>query len=307
MTGRTLALALAFSLGAGSAYGADDATPAERHAQGRSRVLGAARVYDATHCPPAALQKIGLTPARLVAPGTHLFRWSAQLGGTNFFHDYTATTYTDTVMVSAIDKAMGKLQRSGDRELDGRYVCAGLYDYGELNARAYSAGYILADTRLALKAKNSINDGTFVSDFPVLHELAHQFQFWTRDATLSEATMRRAELGADCVAGSLIALIHPRFLSFVESSDEAEASRLGQAFGDYSYFEKGHHGTPYERWSAVRDGIGLLKDWQARKGLKGDDYTGLSSKLLLFRCNTLIAQRDRDQGPDWKPGWRGQR
>jgi len=288
------------------AAAADEATtPAERHALGKSNGFGAAPAHDPKYCPAAAFPKVGLSAAKLVAPDKFLFRWSATLGATNLVTDFTAATYTTNVMVGPIDKAMSVLLRAGDQELKDRYVCVGLYDYGELNARAYSYGYILADTRLALKAQSRISDGTFVSDYPVLHELAHQFQFWTKDPTLAEPSMRHAELAADCVAAGLITLVHPRFLSFIESSDEVSASKLAKEFGDYAYFEKDHHGTPYERWEMIRDGIGLLKDWQARKGLKGSDYTGLSARLLLHRCNYLIGLRDKDQGPAWKPGWRG--
>lgn len=165
-----------------------------------------------------------------------------------------------------------------DLELSYRSVCLGLYRIGDKNALSHVQGYLLFDPSLIDYLNSSFEKRSMYSlDQVVFHELAHQFQYWFGDRFDSDENVRRSELTADCVAGTLLAREGKRY-----SPDLWQITRKGMLeaafdFGDFEFEDVNHHGIPLERYIAVNLGIDLP--------------LSVTLKGVLNRCEEAIARQ----------------
>ena len=101
-------------------------------------------------------------------------------------------------------------------------------------------------------------------DGAVLYVLAHEWghyvqsiQKWPYDEIAKHkaapgGTAKPLELGADCLAG--IGIKYLEKIRYTDIKDAAEAFKATLALGDFDYTNVNHHGTPAERFHAIRRG-----------------------------------------------------
>ncbi|HVY64254.1 MAG TPA: hypothetical protein VHH11_05465 [Gammaproteobacteria bacterium] len=194
---------------------------------------------------------------------------------------------------SAADKAaaiafelkliLNHLQGNGDAVAGRHHLCVGIYDFGEeINAMAQSEGYVMVDPRL-ITILTREGGGLLISTFEKFvyyHELAHALQYWNPALMFHDATARRSELVADCVAGALLASTDSS--DFLRTFEQERFVRQAAAVGDWDVFSTDHHGIPAERANAVRTGAGIAA---TRAAQAGGSTRGITSEWLLQRCN----------------------
>ncbi len=197
-----------------------------------------------------------------------------------------------------IKRALDTLSEQNDVATLNKHICTGFYidrDSHIGNALSFIHGYLIFDYKM-IEHLFSLPDEkrTFwVEDFLVLHELAHQLQYWNNDGEVlktlnGEQSAKRPELAADCAAGALIKLMNldlPLELYTLSFSGVENAAEL---IGDDAIDDPTHHGLPDERRQAVRYGsdmITALRPFIKNKTLK------VSSRYILDNCNQFV----RDQ------------
>jgi hypothetical protein len=221
--------------------------------------------------------------AALEAVGPDILPNNALLTGVGAKDQVPVPFFTGQIQ-ETINRATGALTKLGDTEIQRRRVCVGIYNWGELNARSYSEGYILVDP-IAIREMWSLPNRTMFSDQQVyLHEFAHQLQFWYGNPFTGDATARRSELAADCVGSALLHLswrgLGRDFLSVEALGIVASADRVG----DDDENSPNHHGTSAERKQAVVAGKNLIE----AHFLLVPSGAGLTGRRILHRCNEMV-------------------
>lgn len=260
----------------------DGLSPAERWQKG-VRVFGVFDLQDPLRCSQVAARN---------NLGTTGFPPDQVLGQNVMGAPITARGFAATQR-SVLEAALDELKAHGDKDVVGRHICTGLGSFGERGANAVSleAGYIVSDPRIVNLINALPNRTMFSLDMIVVHELAHQFQYWYGNPFKNDSRVRRSELAADCVAASLIAVRWTQSWTLQFAADGVVAASV--AVGDLEYQGRGHHGTPVEREIAAVQGVNMALQ-QLRDG------TRLGSRQLLAQCNAFVAERDASQGPNWK-------
>ncbi len=186
-----------------------------------------------------------------------------------------------------------------------RHLCFGLYDFSETNAVSYYPGYIAFEPQLFLDFQNNPRANRLSLHAVVVHEFAHQLQYWNRDPytldkNLLRISSRQSELTADCMAGALLTMyaLHPRNEGIPEWAGVSIEGLLAvtDLFGDYAFAEPDHHGTPFERTTAAQHGVVMARDY-----INGRGMAGLTSAYMLNECNGFILRTDAQAGTPWQP------
>ncbi len=196
-----------------------------------------------------------------------------------------------------LSRAYNILALVGDRSLRSRHVCTGFYNDVSAengNAKSMTLGYMIFDFRLIrhvydLPEKMRSN---WALDFIALHEFAHQLQFWNNDevtlkALKGEASARKSELGADCVAASLLTMMNTELSRDLFTISFQGVLGTASALGDYGVHLPGHHGTPYERQQAAEFGSQYVAFWYLTHQRS---LYGLKSADLLRVCYKRVDQ-----------------
>lgn len=171
----------------------------------------------------------------------------------------------------------------------------GMMDYAAqgANATSFYVGYITIDPRVVSDMMNLQVRSVFSSSQVIVHEFAHQLQYWYGNPFIGDNTVRRTELVADCTAAALHALrwaglfqtklteetwntIEPGIISAVVSE------------GDYEINNPNHHGTPQERGIAAEVGAGLVKNFIK----SGNSNAGITGPTILGNCNQFVGTFD---------------
>jgi hypothetical protein len=192
-----------------------------------------------------------------------------------------------------IDAAAEPLRKGGDPHVGSRALCIGLYEFGGRTARSYPEGYIAVDKRI-IEWMYSLPDdkrNMVALDQVLLHEFAHQLQYWWGNPFSSDRTRRRSELVADCVAASLLRL-RWKDLSFGRGYLESGPLAAAEEAGELVFEDADHHGSADERKTAVLFGIEVDREPVGATGVT-------SGHALLERCGQFIVHRDQQYGLDW--------
>jgi len=269
----TVSLAHAFEPKVGAILNDNNLTPSDRFHLG-IREQGAQDINNPLHCSLQAARRV-LGPA--IIPN------EALLSGIGAKPNVEASFFVDGIQRS-INRAIEALVSLGDREILERRVCVGLYNWGEMNARSYSLGYILVDP-IAIKEMWNLPDRTMFSDHQVyLHEFAHQLQYWYGNPFQGEPTVRRSELAADCVASALLHVAWRGLDMNMMSMAALGMIASAESVGDNHTTSPHHHGTAEERKRAVVAGKSLVDaHFTLVPGGKG-----LTSRRILERCNYMV-------------------
>lgn len=185
-----------------------------------------------------------------------------------------------TSLVSTLNKALSVLYRNGDQDILTHRICAGLYNYGEVNARSYQEGYILVDAKVIKMMWDLPNRSSFSDSQVYLHELAHQFQYWHGNQFQNDKTSRRTELTADCVGSALLWLSWQGLSQDILSMESLGVIAASESVGDFDIANPDHHGTPIERMQASLKGQELSKT------------LFLTSKKLLRLCEASVSGKN---------------
>jgi hypothetical protein len=248
-------------------------TPAERARLGQTE-SGIQDVNSPLHCSGLAAQR---------AVGLSILPNEALLSGVGSKDNVPVSFFTREILTS-LNRATGALAALGDTEINQKRVCVGIYNWGELNARSYSEGYIMVDP-IAIREMWNMPTRTMFSDQQVyLHEFAHQLQYWYGNPFQADKTVRRSELAADCVASALLHLswrgLNENILSMEALGIVASAERVG----DDNQDSPQHHGTAEERKRAVLAGKNLID----AHFLLMPSGAGLTGRRILSRCNEMV-------------------
>jgi hypothetical protein len=186
-------------------------------------------------------------------------------------------------LVDTIQKAIQLfVDMRNDRDLRTKNLCVGLYNFGEINAFSHVDGYLFFDPSLLDHFLAGFNDRTMLSlDMVVYHELAHQFEFWYGDAFENDATYKRSELTADCVAAYINAALY-RFRFGEEGWNLSKKGILKavESIGDFQYENRNHHGTPAERYKSAQLGIEIAESRLS---------PFMTSRQVLNACQAQVA------------------
>lgn len=246
----------------------DGLTPKQRYTQGIAE--GFAHNYlDQTKCSQQALTQNFQQP-KFIYPNTLLLDFAPKLVTADFFIKN---------IVQTLNKALSELYRNGDSEVTKRRVCAGLYNYGEINARSYIQGYILVDPKVIKMMWNLPNKTSFSDSQVYLHELAHQIQYWHGNQFAKDSTSRRSELTADCIGSALLWLSWKGLSTEILSMESLGVVAASESVGDYDINNPDHHGTPQER---------------IQLSLKGQEFSKqpfLTSKKILQLCEAEVKKQ----------------
>lgn len=249
----------------------DHRTPLERE-QAQIREGYAAGIADARSCSPNAKQK--LFGSRIILPESLVFIAGRNPVAAKFFIDD---------MLNTINRAIQTLVRNGDQEILNRRVCVGLYNYGEMNARSYPHGYILADPIVIGEMQNLPNHTMFSDQQVYLHEFAHQLQFRYGNEFAGDRTSKRGELTADCIGSALLAASWQGLNQEILNMESLGVVSSAERVGDRNINDPDHHGTPEERALMARAGFNLVKSHYAFF----PTGNGLTSRTILLRCSAL--------------------
>lgn len=182
-------------------------------------------------------------------------------------------------LLNTLNKALSVLYRNGDSAILNHRICAGLYNFGEVNARSYKEGYILIDPKVIKMMWNLPQRSSFSDSQVYLHELAHQFQYWHGNRFENDKTSRRTELTADCVGSALLWLSWQGLSEDILSMESLGVIAASESVGDYDIENPDHHGTPIERMLFSAKGQSLSK------------IPFLTSQKLLKLCESAVSQK----------------
>ncbi len=222
-------------------------------------------------------------------------------------NDETILTVTDqgalitaagqnSIVTDVINQSLDSLARQGDTKTLGRHVCVGFYfgapEHVTGNASSHTFGYLLFDYR-AIENLYSIKNRSFwVHHYLILHELAHQLQYWNNDQEVQKTfqglqTAKKPELAADCLAGALFRLNHLGLTKDLYDLSFKGVLEGAALIGDHSIGDPGHHGTPAERRFATGFGSSLVAEFEQELR---DGTLRVTSEYLLNRCNAFITK-----------------
>jgi hypothetical protein len=257
----------------------DGLSPRERSEQGW-QLTGPHSAYQSLYCSQSARQKF--IPQAL-----------AEDQGLKTLNDGRVVTVREELNLihAVLNKAFTALESQGDSTVQGKNICTGFYfeEKSHLgNALSLTQGYLIFDYRLFQRLYD-LPEGQrsfWVYDFVVLHEFAHQLQYWNEDVevvkTLSGLQSSRVpELAADCAAAGMLRLAHPDLSDELFDLSFQGVMGAAQALGDFEFDDPTHHGTPLERTFAASYGAGLVRR-SSPVGL------AVTSRFLLNSCNQFI-------------------
>jgi hypothetical protein len=250
----------------------DNRTPRERELSGFTQGF-AADINDSSQCSARAKQRFF---GENIIPNESFVRLGNQ--------GSVKAKVLVSDMAKTINRAMNALIANGDSEILRRRVCVGLYNWGQLNARSYEEGYILADP-IAIAEMQSLPNRSMFSDQQVyLHEFAHQLQYRYGNIYATDVISRRSELTADCVGSALLALSWRGLSEELMNMESLGVVASAERVGDTNFLASDHHGTPEERSKMVRSGIQVVK---AHYSLYPNGQ-GLTGRAILQRCAALV-------------------
>jgi hypothetical protein len=184
---------------------------------------------------------------------------------------------------------------SSDSAVKNRSVCTGFYFEESShvgNALSMGEGYLIFDYRLFqfLYALPDEKRSSWVYEFLVLHEFAHQLQYWNNDIEVSKTlnrlqNSRTPELAADCTAGALLRLNNLNLSPILYAVSFRGVQGAAEALGDYKKTADDHHGTPAERLAAATYGSQLIQQMRVSI-LMG--LTQPTSSDILKSCNAYV-------------------
>lgn len=184
----------------------------------------------------------------------------------------------DATISDRANKALAPLLAAGDGDLPNRHVCVGMYPFQTFNAFSSPAGAIGIDPSVHREFNETLKERTMASfDQVILHELAHQFQFWYGNSFLSDANVRRSELTADCIGSALNGLLWRQSSLYGWEQVRAGVIESARQVGDAQFEDQKHHGTRIERMQAAWAGINLVEKTKLT-----------SAKGLLLQCEMNI-------------------
>lgn len=197
--------------------------------------------------------------------------------------------------------AWDMLRLGGDKLVNGRHVCVGLASYAQANAESSAIGFMLFDPQLYYDLNKYKSRSMRTGMAIVLHEFAHQLQFWTDEPFQKdkladgESYARRSELQADCVAAALVSVTAVEFKSpRIWPVSRAGVLTAFRELGDFDIWKSGHHGLPNERDLAAEYGVRLVEERAAKSKL----YT-FAAPWALDQCRQMIERMDKKHGTPW--------
>lgn len=198
---------------------------------------------------------------------------------------------------SIINRALNTLNFFGDTTTQNRYVCVGFYeDKGNHMGNALSLvhGYLIFDFKLIENLYSLPDDKrTFwVHNFLVLHEFAHQLQYWNEDEEVlktlkGEQNAKNPELAADCTAAALLKLMNLGLPQEIYNLSFQGVMGAAELLGDFDKDHPSHHGTPVERQLAASYGSGYIS---TLKDELSNARITISSKSILRACNKFVKE-----------------
>ena len=196
---------------------------------------------------------------------------------------------------NVISRALQTLSFFGDAKTQNRYVCVGFYqDKGNHMGNALSLvhGYLIFDYKLIenLYALPDDKRTFWVQNFLILHEFAHQLQYWNNDEEVlktlkGEQSSKKPELAADCTAAALLKLMNLGLPQEVYDLSFKGVIGAAELLGDFDKESPSHHGTPVERQFAASYGSGYIS--QLQNDLSMGRIT-VSSQSILRECNKFV-------------------
>ena len=255
----------------------DGLSPLERYAAG-TKITGVYKAENSLYCSPSAKSKY--IPEALPESTVHFqTRYSSVTAG-------TALTEVNRIA----SQALATLSLYGDSETVNKYICTSFYREKESqtgNAKSHVHGYMIFDFNLFqhLNALPDDKKSFWIYDFLVLHEFAHQLQFWNADeemlrALKGEQSAKISELAADCTAAALLKLMNLNLSQQEFAQLFQGATGVAHLLGDFSKDSLSHHGTPAERTFATSYGVGYISSL----------FENISSKNILNACNQFANQ-----------------
>lgn len=204
-------------------------------------------------------------------------------------------------ILDTINLVMNKLVKHGDSDISGRHICVGFHDFGVENASSYMAGYIAVDPLLIVKFHNMPGKSMSSEPAAILHEFAHQLQYWIGDPFANDVndasvgTERRSELAADCAATSMLRFFWDGLSEDTWKTQEDGIIRAIISVGDTHFDRQSHHGTSVERGLVARAGIKIIKRYRA----ENKTLWRFTSSRMLEACNNFILKMDDKYGTNW--------
>lgn len=257
----------------------DGLSPLQRYING-AKISGVYKAENALYCSPQAKNKF--IPDAL--PESAILFQSG------------STAVTAGVALNEINRivrqALGTLNFYGDSATTDKYLCTAFYqdrDSHTGNAKSHVHGYMIFDYNLLqfLNALPDENKSMWIYDFLVLHEFAHQLQYWNGDIEMQkslsgEQSSKISELAADCTSAALLKLTnlkisHKDFMQLFKG-----ATGVASLLGDFAKEDRSHHGTPVERTFATSFGVGYIN---SLVGVDGRLTESISSLKILNACN----------------------
>lgn len=201
-----------------------------------------------------------------------------------------------SMMTKILNDAFSIFTMAGDNRLSGRHVCLGMINYAKgPNAISHPQGYVLFDPRFMFIVAREPGNNAAAVPTVLMHEFAHQLQFWFGDPFRADKSHRRTELAADCIAGAIQAMraaISPNLnFNAYASGIPASVAKLG----DLNFEGVDHHGTDIERNTVAKFGVDAI----VAHVTKNKTITGIKVIGIMNACNKFIADRDKTYGPNW--------
>lgn len=267
-----------------SANGLDSGlSPLESHING-SKITGAYNTHDILHCSQSAKNKY--IPQAL--PDNYILKMISPLQSLS-----VGTSLKEINRI--INQTLNTLNQQNDPTIENKYVCTGFYIETETpggNALSLGHGYLIFDYTLIHNLYSLPDDkrSYWAFDFLVLHEFAHQLQYWVNDPEViksfkGEQTSKIPELAADCVAGALLRLTYIGYDNELFQASFRGVTGSSEFLGDYNTQSQHHHGTPSERMSAVQYGAQMMSNQRVSIMAK---LTKVSSQGLINSCNQYV-------------------
>lgn len=253
--GLRVALVTNAAAATGAAAPAAGQSPADRFAAG-DRTFGVFPIHDAAHCDATSWDA---TAAALGFEATLLAR-DVGLRGTTV----TVGAMTDGV-VGDLAPILAALRDAGGSDIDGHHLCivpaagVGVAVSTSNGFIAFEPAAIIAMNDLVPDAERTMYGGPVV----FAHEFAHQIQFWYGNPFTGDKSMRRTELGADCMGAAFVAMTQPA--GWITEQVEKGAVGALQAYADVKFRSVQHHGTRVDRARMAAAGVGLVTAGRARE------------------------------------------
>ncbi|MGK5081760.1 hypothetical protein WDW37_00520 [Bdellovibrionota bacterium FG-1] len=244
--------------------------------------VGILNAYRSENCPPEEIQKNLEPDEDTVIPGKAKFE-----GLENWTVDQITENYRK-ILARAIDPFIAR----GDLWASTHRTCVVMVSQKSPNIHSSSNGFILIDPNTWIQINQSIQsmskktDSSLMINFVLLHEMAHQMQYWESNLFRDDETKKRIELTADCTGAALLNLSYGRSLPLILRNSMLDGV-FDAAFsiGDNNSEEPSHHGTPAERRTAARAGVTQIDNYLTRHL----NEKNLTLKSILDTCSLITA------------------